>query len=112
MTPLLPIYSDRHCSYSRNPKTGPLTFFFLKIPSVRKIAVQTEVNPNTVMRAYTSLQDLDIISNRRGIGYFVSESAFNRTHESKKVRPSPIFVGNPCWRNYFIVISVLSKIER
>ena len=38
-----------------------------RIPSVRDLAVQFEVNPNTVQRAYTWLQEKDIIANRRGI---------------------------------------------
>jgi DNA-binding transcriptional regulator YhcF (GntR family) len=43
-----------------------------KIPSVREMAVELEVNPNTVMRTYSYLQDLEIIYNKRGIGFFVA----------------------------------------
>lgn len=43
-----------------------------RIPSVRELAVDLEVNPNTVMRAYSFLQDQGVIFNRRGIGYFVA----------------------------------------
>jgi len=46
-----------------------------KISSVRELAANIEVNPNTVMRAYTHLQEAGIISNKRGIGYFVSDGA-------------------------------------
>ena len=46
-----------------------------RIPSVRELAVQLEVNPNTVMRTYEHLQQQDIIYNQRGIGYFVSPNA-------------------------------------
>lgn len=46
-----------------------------RIPSVRELAVQLEVNPNTVMRTFEFLQQQDIIYNQRGIGYFVSASA-------------------------------------
>src|ERR1700738_3654685 len=46
-----------------------------RIPSVRELAVQLEVNPNTVMRTYEHLQQQDIIYNQRGIGYFVSPKA-------------------------------------
>lgn len=55
-----------------------------KIPSVREIAVLMEVNPNTAMRAFTELQDLGIIYNKRGIGYFVSEEGYNKALEFKK----------------------------
>ena len=47
----------------------------LRIPSVRELGAQLGVNPNTVMRAYEYLQNLEIIYNRRGIGYFLSENA-------------------------------------
>ena len=55
-----------------------------RIPSVRDLAIETEVNPNTVMRTYKHLQDNDIIYNKRGIGYFISEDAFQITHNMKK----------------------------
>lgn len=46
-----------------------------RLPSVRDLAVEIEVNPNTAARAYTHLQDRHIIFNKRGIGYFISEEA-------------------------------------
>jgi DNA-binding transcriptional regulator YhcF (GntR family) len=46
-----------------------------KIPSVRELAVQLEVNPNTVMRTYDFLQQKEIIFTKRGMGYFVAEEA-------------------------------------
>ncbi len=55
-----------------------------KIPSIREMAVSIEVNPNTVMRAYSFLQDKGIIYKQRGIGYFVAEKAYERTRELKK----------------------------
>ncbi len=55
-----------------------------RVPSVREMAVQTEVNPNTVMRAYTSLQELGVIVNQRGKGYFVAEDSYNRVRSMKK----------------------------
>ena len=55
-----------------------------KIPSVREIAVAMEVNPNTAMRAFIELQDLGIIFNKRGIGYFVAEDGYNKALAFKK----------------------------
>lgn len=55
-----------------------------KISSVREMAVQVEVNPNTVMRAYSYLQTEGIIFNKRGIGYFVDENAPEKIRELKK----------------------------
>jgi len=55
-----------------------------RIPSVRELAISAEVNPNTVMRSYTWLQERDIIQNKRGIGYFVSPHALRTTRTMKK----------------------------
>ena len=55
-----------------------------KIPSVREMAVSIEVNPNTVMRTYSYLQDRGIIFNKRGIGYFIADNAYEKTLELKK----------------------------
>ncbi len=55
-----------------------------KIPSIRELAVEIEVNPNTVMRTYNHLQDQEIIFNRRGIGYFVAEEARKKAQLNKK----------------------------
>jgi GntR family transcriptional regulator len=49
-----------------------------KITSIRDLAVLMEVNPNTVQRAYDLLQQENIITNKRGIGYFTEEDAMER----------------------------------
>lgn len=51
-----------------------------KLPSIRELGYSLEVNPNTVMRSYEYLQQQNIITNRRGIGFFVNEDA------EKKIR--------------------------
>ena len=55
-----------------------------KIPSVRDMAVSVEVNPNTVMRTYTDLQQKGILFNQRGIGFFVADDAVEKILEMKK----------------------------
>jgi len=46
-----------------------------RIPSVRDIAVQLGVNPNTIVRTFDYMQQAEIIYNKRGLGYFVSPDA-------------------------------------
>lgn len=46
-----------------------------KIPSVREMAAQIEVNANTVARTYEYLQQNGIIYTKRGLGYFVAPDA-------------------------------------
>jgi DNA-binding transcriptional regulator YhcF (GntR family) len=55
-----------------------------KIPSIRDLAIELEVNPNTVMRTYSFLQDKNIIEMQRGVGYFVSNRARKQALEFKK----------------------------
>jgi len=46
-----------------------------RIASVRVVAEQLGVNPNTALRSFDYLQSAEIIFNRRGVGYFVSDKA-------------------------------------
>ncbi len=49
-----------------------------RMPSVRDVAVELGVNPNTVVRSFDHLQAAEIIYNKRGVGYFVSDDAADR----------------------------------
>jgi GntR family transcriptional regulator len=55
-----------------------------KIPSVRDLATEMGVNPNTVMRTYSELQTRGIIDNKRGVGYYVSNDAISIIRQWKK----------------------------
>ena len=55
-----------------------------KIISIRELAISIEVNPNTVQRAYDFLQQKEIISNKRGIGYFIESDADKKIKSYRK----------------------------
>ena len=55
-----------------------------KILSVRDLAVELEVNPNTVMRSYEFLQSLEIVYNKRGLGLFVADDGFEKVKAYRK----------------------------
>ncbi|WP_114782181.1 GntR family transcriptional regulator [Botryobacter ruber] len=55
-----------------------------KIPSIRDMAVEFEVNPNTTMRTFNYLQDKGVIYNKRGIGYFLADDGLEKTIALKK----------------------------
>lgn len=55
-----------------------------KLPAVKDLAVLTSVNPNTVIKALTWLQDNEILLTQRGIGYFLTEGAAARTLALKR----------------------------
>lgn len=49
-----------------------------RLPSVREYAASIEVNANTVMRSYERLASMELIFNKRGIGFFVADDAKHR----------------------------------
>ena len=55
-----------------------------KIHAIRTMAVKLEVNPNTIVRSYSFLQDKDIIYNKRGLGYYIAEDAMLLTRNYKR----------------------------
>ena len=57
-----------------------------KVPSVRELAVTLEVNPNTVMRTYDLLQNINIITNKRGVGFFVGAEALANVKSYRKAQ--------------------------
>jgi DNA-binding transcriptional regulator YhcF (GntR family) len=46
-----------------------------KIISIRDLGELIEISPNTVQRAYDFLQQRNIITNKRGVGFFIDPAA-------------------------------------
>ncbi|AZS13773.1 GntR family transcriptional regulator [Paenibacillus lutimineralis] len=47
-----------------------------KIPSVRELAAELQINPNTVQRTFQELEREEVVETRRGLGrYVTSEEA-------------------------------------
>jgi GntR family transcriptional regulator len=44
-----------------------------QLPTVRELAVQLQINPNTVRKAYSELDILGILDTQQGTGTFVSD---------------------------------------
>ena len=55
-----------------------------KVPSIRDLATELQVNPNTIQRSYDFLQDLGVITNKRGVGIFVEKDAIRKVMTYKK----------------------------
>ena len=49
-----------------------------RLPSVRELAAELAVNPNTIMRTVEFLGQREIIANKRGIGNFITDNAPDR----------------------------------
>lgn len=81
-----------------------------KVISIRELAVAMEVNPNTVQRAYDFLQQHEIIVNKRGVGYFVSEQAIERVLAVRKEQ----FIENELsvfFRNVYLLNISMEELE-
>jgi len=81
-----------------------------KLISIRDLAVEIQVNPNTVQRAYDFLQQKDIISNRRGVSYFIESDAEKKIKTYRK----EIFLANELpqlFKNMFLLGISLKEME-
>lgn len=56
------------------------------LPSVRQVAVDFQINPLTVSKAYQSLVDDELVEKRRGVGMFVVTGARNQLLNSERER--------------------------
>ncbi|MBD2701279.1 GntR family transcriptional regulator [Spirosoma sp. BT702] len=81
-----------------------------KILSVRELAAELEVNPNTVMRTYDFLSQKGVIANKRGIGYFPTDDAIDRIRAYRREQfldnDLPIF-----FKNLYLLGIELPEIE-
>jgi DNA-binding transcriptional regulator YhcF (GntR family) len=55
-----------------------------RVPSVRDLAAEFEVNRNTLLRTYALLNEAGIFDNKRGVGFFVSDNAIDLIRASEK----------------------------
>lgn len=44
-----------------------------KLPSIRQLAIDLSINPNTIQKAYTKLEDMGLIYTIKGVGKFISK---------------------------------------
>ena len=50
-----------------------------KLPAVRKLAAELVINPNTVARAYSKLEQAGLVTTKTGSGTFVSDPRLHKT---------------------------------
>lgn len=72
-----------------------------KIPSVRELASELQINPNTVQRTFQELEREGIVETRRGLGRYVT-SEESKIMEIKKKWPAI------CWNALFAVCRSLA----
>ena len=54
------------------------------LPSVRQVAVDFQLNPMTILKAYQELVDEDLVEKRRGMGMFVKPNADEQLLQSER----------------------------
>jgi len=54
-----------------------------QMPSVRELATELTVNPNTIAKAYRELERDGVIKTVRGVGTFVAETEVKIVHEER-----------------------------
>ena len=59
-----------------------------QVPSVRRISLEQNINPRTVLKAYADLDTRGIITALPGKGYFVATDAVQRLTEGKRAKLS------------------------
>src|SRR5580692_4127291 len=57
-----------------------------QLPTIRRLAEDMVMNPNTVVRAYRELQHEGVIELRHGSGAFISESFAGRARVTRKAQ--------------------------
>ena len=55
-----------------------------QLPTVRKLAVELKINPNTVARAYNELEIRGIVNTQQGTGTFISDKIIELTVVEKE----------------------------
>ncbi|MFW5744462.1 MAG: GntR family transcriptional regulator [Spirochaetota bacterium] len=54
-----------------------------QLPTVRRLAVDLEINPNTVARAYSELEIRGVVTTQQGTGTFISDQEIEVTDEER-----------------------------
>lgn len=54
------------------------------LPSLRALAIDIKVNPNTVQRAYDALEREGVVETRRGVGVFVAKAATAKRNSAEQ----------------------------
>src|SRR6266446_351635 len=61
-----------------------------QLPTVRQLAVDLEINPNTVVRAYRELEIREVLTTQQGTGTFVTEKQIQPTDAERQRRVSQL----------------------
>jgi GntR family transcriptional regulator len=84
-----------------------------QLPTVRQLAVDLSVNPNTVVRAYRELEIRGILETQQGTGTFISKQKIKRDEAQRQKRLSQFtgeFVAR-AGREGFTVTELIAQLQ-
>ncbi len=81
------------------------------LPSVRQLAVELRVNPNTVSQAYRELEREGLVHVRRGQGTYVSETNLNGTERRALARDVAVRALRDAHRNGLSVEELIDAVR-
>lgn len=88
-----------------------------KMPTVRDLAIEAGVNPNTVQRAYGEIEALGLIYTKRGDGRYVSDNQDLIARQGKEELETTVFqfvssLKNMGFSHEEILTSVKTELEK
>jgi GntR family transcriptional regulator len=89
-TSFIPLYEQVKAGLRREIALGALKPL-QPLPSIRELAANLLINPNTVARAYGELERDRLITTRKGKGCFVSEDSRAAVEKEKVKRLDAVF---------------------
>jgi len=54
-----------------------------RLPAIRQLSLELQVNPNTVVKAYSELEHEQVIETKRGMGTFISDKKIAISKDGK-----------------------------
>ncbi|MEP7362696.1 MAG: GntR family transcriptional regulator [Acidobacteriota bacterium] len=82
-----------------------------RLPTVRQVAVDLAINPNTVVRAYKELEIRGILTTQQGTGTFISERPV-QTDDGERLRKLYVLAGEVAARAGAAGFTLEELIER
>src|SRR5258708_20311686 len=61
-----------------------------QLPTVRQVAVDLSINPNTVVRAYRELEIRGVLETQQGTGTFISNQNVEPDHSVRRPQQPPL----------------------
>jgi len=86
----VPIYKQMVTQIASAIETGKLDCG-AKLPSIRELSAQLEINPNTTAKVYRELELRGLIESRAGSGCFVSPQGEEASRAMKRARIQELF---------------------